>query len=134
MPDTTPRGKASLLRSGISEIFFMYHWKANSSFSMEAPPMKKFIRSTIAERRLTLRNGSPNPKEVRVIVGKPTESDDKQDYYCQVQILGLGDEKIRSIYGLDSMQALQLAVRFISAQLDKHRKYLRWLNNEDIGL
>lgn len=68
------------------------------------------------------------------MVGKPTESEGKQDYYCQVQIMGLGDEKIRSIYGLDSMQALQLAVRFISAQLDRYRKDLRWLDNEDIGL
>ena len=105
---------------------------------MEAPTMKKsdkkFISSTIAERRLTFRNGSPKPKEVRVIVGKPKESDHKQDYYCQVQILGLGDEKIRSVYGLDSMQALQLTIRFISAQLDRYRKDLRWLNDENIGL
>ena len=69
-----------------------------------------------------------------MIVGRPTESDNRQDYYCQVQVLGLGDEKIRSVYGLDSMQALQLAIRFISAQLDRYRKDLRWLNNEDIGL
>jgi len=73
-------------------------------------------------------------QRVRVIIGLPIQSQDKVDYSCQVQILGLGDEQIRSIYGLDSMQALQLALRFLSEQLADYRKNLRWVGNEDIGL
>ncbi len=94
--------------------------------------MKASMDSIIAERRLTFGDG-PTAKEVRVTVSKPVESADKADHYCQIQIIGVGDEKVRPIYGLDSMQALQLALRFISEQLANYKKELRWVENEDIG-
>jgi hypothetical protein len=94
--------------------------------------VRELINSVIAERKLSYEDDAAHCKDVCVILGKPTESD-KGDYFCQVQILGLGDEKLRPIYGIDSMQALQLALRFISSQLDDHRKNLRWVENEDSG-
>lgn len=100
---------------------------------MEVATVKPSIDAVVAERQLTLKSPPAEAKEVRVIVGKPTQSPDKADYYCQVQIIGLGDEKVRPIYGLDSIQALQLALRFIAQQLEEHRKELRWVENEDIG-
>jgi hypothetical protein len=94
--------------------------------------MNPSVDSVIAERQLTLKSDSTPDKEVRVVVGKPTQSEDR-DYYCQVQIVGLADENVRSIYGLDSMQALQLALRFISTQLEEHRNVLYWVGDKDIG-
>lgn len=94
--------------------------------------MKPSIDSVIAERQLVRKDVTPN-KKVSVLLSKPMRSEDKADYHCEVQILGLGDEKARPIHGFDSMQALQLALRFISQQLDSHRKNLRWVGNEDIG-
>jgi hypothetical protein len=94
--------------------------------------MKSSMDAVIAERRLTFGSG-PTAKEVKVMLGKPMESADKADHYCEIQILGVGDEKVRPIYGLDSMQALQLALRFISQQLAKYEKELRWVENKDIG-
>ena len=94
--------------------------------------MRQSVDPAIAERRLSFKTSSTESKEVRVILGKPTQSD-KGDYCCQVQILGVGDERVRPIYGLDSMQALQLALRFISSQLDDYRKDLRWVENDDLG-
>ena len=87
----------------------------------------------IAERRMTLNTGPGNTTEVKVALSRPMKSANEAEYACSVQILGLGDEKTRSIYGVDSMQALQLALRFASQMLEDHRKNLRWLGNEDIG-
>ena len=87
----------------------------------------------IAERRLTFKDQSSNPKDVRVVLGGPTHSTDKQEYSCDVQIVGLGDAKVRRIFGVDSMQALQLALKFISEMLNRYRGSLTWLGNDDIG-
>jgi hypothetical protein len=99
---------------------------------MEAPTVKPSIESVIAERIL-VRNDLTPSKMVTVLVSKPIRPKGENDFHCEVQILGLGDEKVRPIYGFDSMQALQLALRFVSEQLESHRKNLRWVDNEDIG-
>lgn len=96
-------------------------------------PAKKSVEPVIAERRLTRANVSPKLREVRVVLGKPVKSGSKMAYCCPVQIVGLGDDKIRPIYGLDSMQALQLALRFVSEYLSSCRDSLRWVGNKDIG-
>src|SRR5438552_6043522 len=54
----------------------------------------------IAERRLTFKDQSSNPKDVRVVLGGPTHSTDKEEYSCDVQIVGLGDAKVRRIFGV----------------------------------
>ena len=87
----------------------------------------------IAERRLTFKDQSSNPKDVRVVLAGPTHSTDKQEYSCDVQIVGLGDAKVRRIFGVDSIQALQLALKFISEMLNRCRGSLTWLGNDDIG-
>ncbi len=94
--------------------------------------MKLSPEYIVAERCLVFRDGSIEAREVRVTVGKPTKSND-DEYSCQIQILGLGDEHTRSIYGVDSMQALQLALRFVSEMLQNYRDELRWLGNKEIG-
>jgi hypothetical protein len=88
----------------------------------------------IAERQLTFEERSSHPKDVRVLVGRPVQAAETEEYSCAVQILGVGDEKVRQIYGMDSMQALQLGLRFISEMLDNYRAGLLWLGNKDIGL
>jgi hypothetical protein len=87
----------------------------------------------MAERLLRFEDPSSSPKTVRVLVGKPVKSGETE-YLCETQILGLGDDKARPIYGIDSMQALQLALRFISEMLDHYRANLTWLGSRDIGI
>jgi hypothetical protein len=95
--------------------------------------LEKVAMNVIAERQLTFKDESSTSKDVRVVLGRPTKSNDMEEYSCEVQILGLGDEKVRRIYGIDSMQALQLAIGFISGMLNLYRPGLTWLGNDNIG-
>jgi hypothetical protein len=61
---------------------------------------------------------------VELRIGTPREMD--RDAYCPVQLVGLGDEKVRPIFGVDTVQALQLAVRYLEPLLLQHGDRLRW--------
>ncbi len=93
----------------------------------------------VAERQLHLRGEDPALAQVRVLLGRPSHRADFDDYRCQLQIVGLGDEKIRSAFGVDPLQALQLAQVLVGAQLYSSREYeqgrLYWLEagNRDLG-
>jgi hypothetical protein len=52
-------------------------------------------------------------REILVKMGKPQKTPGEQDFYCPYQITGLGDEKPDAIVGIDSFQAMQLALRSI---------------------
>jgi hypothetical protein len=92
----------------------------------------KEIGEVVAERRLYL-EGEPNTS-IRVLVGKPqkapgTSEDDL--VLCPYQILGIGDERVRSAGGVDEVQALQLAMGMIGSELyfkinRQHGGKLRW--------
>ena len=86
----------------------------------------KEISDVIAERRLTL-DGKPN-KNIRVLLGRPQSPDgsDQDHRICPFQILGIGDEKVRSISGVDDFQCLQLVQEIIGA-------YLYSLNRANAG-
>jgi hypothetical protein len=47
----------------------------------------------------------------------PRKSRGGPDYYCPFQILGLDDDRVRRAWGIDPVQALQLAMRQIGALL-----------------
>jgi hypothetical protein len=54
-------------------------------------------------------------RDVRVVVGVPVKDGD--DYVCPYQIRGLGDESVRGMHGIDGVQALQLTLRVLAAEL-----------------
>jgi hypothetical protein len=60
---------------------------------METTAMKFSPDHVIAERPLAFRDGSTESTEVRIVLGKPVESHGIVEYGCQVQMVGLGDEK-----------------------------------------
>jgi len=78
--------------------------------------------AAIAERRLALIADNGETREIVVRLGKPERSPDRADFSCECQILGRGDGKVRSIYGLDEFQALQLSLGFISIMLRHYRE------------
>jgi hypothetical protein len=92
----------------------------------------KEISQIIAERHLYL-EGQPETS-IRVLIGKPQTlpGPSKNDFVlCPYQILGIGDEKVRSAGGVDEVQALQLVMEMIGSELyfKLNRKYggkLRW--------
>jgi hypothetical protein len=80
------------------------------------------LGKVIASRRLTLK-GRPRAKaELRI--GAPMQL--RQDAYCPVQLVGVGDERVRPIYGVDRLQALQLALRYVEPLLLRFGDRLRW--------
>jgi Domain of unknown function (DUF6968) len=71
------------------------------------------IGMIIANRDLVLADG----KEVIVKIGKPEKFPDSEDYYCPYQIIGIGNERVRYAGGIDSIQALLLALKMIGTDL-----------------
>jgi hypothetical protein len=96
--------------------------------------MKHPMTEVVAVRRLSW-EGEPN-REVLVSIGKPIEApDSKGEFYCPIHTVGLGDEEIvTTIFGVDSFQAIELALRFIGWRLadinSKNGSRLRWLGVE----
>jgi hypothetical protein len=85
---------------------------------------------------------SPDDKEqteISVLLGKPKQFSDSPDHYCPYRIVGIGDEKIWHIGGVDAVQAIQLAMVAIGALLyrlnEKSAGRIRWDAGEgdDLG-
>lgn len=93
----------------------------------------KSIGALIASRDLSLSNGD----KVTVLIGKPEPYPDGQDFYCPYQILGIGSERVRYASGIDSAQALLLALKKIGADLNCSREaeaeQLSWMGAGDLG-
>lgn len=72
---------------------------------------------------------------VTVRIGRPLKSVGAADFRCPYQVAGIGDDVIRSASGEDSMQALELAIKMLGAEL--HFRYkdfsFMWLGKTDIG-
>ncbi|WP_063570412.1 MULTISPECIES: hypothetical protein [Luteibacter] len=52
---------------------------------------------------------------VELLIGVPIP--EGPDYFCPVQVKGLGNEKIRKIGGIDSLQALILGIEYAAIYL-----------------
>lgn len=98
--------------------------------------MKKLedVGNVIAERELELADG----RTVQVVIGQPQLFPEGGSFYCPIRITGIGKEKIMRVGGVDSVQALVLALHAISANLytsDEARAgTLTWLGRRNFGL
>lgn len=91
--------------------------------------MEKFVRT------LTKKDGL----KVEVIVSAPVQdTENNGDWQCTYQIVGLGDSKIRFCYGVDAIQAIYLALKYVATTLYMSDEYergdLMWGGNYDLGL
>ncbi len=80
------------------------------------------LKNIIATRRFTrhIRATSPDMQsKVEVRIGKPMRDDAEtaHRWYCRYQIIGIGNDTVRSAYGADSVQALYLALVAIGIHL-----------------
>ncbi len=92
----------------------------------------------IAERRLTLASDDGTHLDLVVRIGKPQRSPDREEFSCECQIAGLDQSKVWRIYGVDTFQAIQLALSFISTLLNQYRRESKgsiyWLEpGDDMG-
>jgi uncharacterized protein DUF6968 len=73
---------------------------------------------------------------VKLYVGKP-QPDPRSDWYCEYQVVGTSYNKVHKAYGIDSIQALQLALIGANALLGsilKGEHKITWLGEDDLGL
>ncbi len=78
------------------------------------------VGAIIARRDFELVDGN----SVNVLVGVPDRfPDSEHDYYCPYQILGLQDERVRYAAGIDSIQAIMLALERIGIDLYTSEEY-----------
>lgn len=92
------------------------------------------VGEIIAERELEVSDG----RTVRVRIGKPQPFPEGHSFYCPFQIAGLGKEIIIRAGGVDTFQALILALQMIGATLytsDEARAgKLTWLGKRNFGI
>ncbi len=72
----------------------------------------------IASRELTL----DETGKVTVLIGKPQQFGDI-DWYCPYQIIGIRSGKVKRAEGVDSVQALVLALSIVGAKLYCSQEY-----------
>ena len=85
----------------------------------------------IAERLLTL-NSDGAKKPIRVLVGRPYSEPDGA-HFCPYKIVGLVPELTKRAGGVDGIQALQLALVMIGAELSAQAGSLLWDESQFLG-
>jgi hypothetical protein len=99
--------------------------------------MAEQLTDVIGERTLEARMpDSDAVMEIRVRIGRPyAHPDPDWDWVCPIQILGLADEAVRNVYGIDAIQALTLALQMVGINLAAAARggELRWLGRSDLG-
>jgi hypothetical protein len=69
-------------------------------------------------------------RKITVVIGKPEMFPDGVNFYCPYQVVGIGNERVRYAGGVDAVQALQLAMQMIGAELytspEAQSKQISW--------
>lgn len=127
-PDLTDLpGSISALSARVEEI---------AAEAMIAPE----ISDVIAQRCLIFIDAEGRRNEALVEIGRPLLSDEKINYYhCRYRITGVDYERVSSVHGIDAVQALQLVMNVIGAELNAIKENvsgeIRWEagENGDLG-
>lgn len=97
------------------------------------------MNSVIARRSYRFIDASGRERPVTIEIGSPNPFPDDTGYRCPVRVDGLGDGVVREIGGIDALQALLLALRFLNTTLPAFAQEaggrLVWEDDsEDLGL
>jgi|SRR5215472_1029963 len=96
------------------------------------------LGDVIATRILLIDDVTGSERTVTVRIGRPQMfSEPPDDYFVPYQIAGAGSEKVRYGAGVDAVQALQLVMKMIGADLEAlNREYagaIRWESGQSQG-
>ena len=91
-----------------------------------------------AEREFRSRNIAGEEAQVILRIGKPQKrAHGVSVWYCSVQIIGIGDEKIVAVAGADSLQALlsglQIGPVLLRGFAKSEQKRITYLGQDDPG-
>ncbi len=92
----------------------------------------------IAERHFESRNEAGEEHEIIVRIGIPVHDPCPDgDWYCPYQITGFPNSRVSVAFGIDSLQALLLALGKVHADLvfcqRVNRLHLTWLEQDNLG-
>ena len=78
-------------------------------------------------------------RDVEVRIHEPIALADGENYFCRLSFVGLEGDLPSGAYGIDTLQALRLALRALGHALHEHPEFLagnlRWLDDpDDLGL
>jgi len=93
------------------------------------------IFSVIAERVFEMVEEGQRV-QLRLRLGAPKDTGN-QNFACPVQISGIQSDRVFEIVGEDSLQALQLALKFASTLLQAKQEQgaqITWFNTSELGL
>jgi len=94
------------------------------------------IGTTIAERILDGREND-NTCTVTIRFGKPFPDEKEKDcWYCPYSILSGSDQRLFYGAGVDSLQAIRIAISMVKAELNSKYAHmnLTWMGDGDLGL
>jgi uncharacterized protein DUF6968 len=88
----------------------------------------------IAERKISWTDTAGESRTLKVQIGKPKPFPDSTGYFAPYQIDNIGRDGIRYAAGIDAIQALQLVMGMIGADLFAFNQQcgqtLRWIGDE----
>lgn len=88
------------------------HWERPD----EAPPGAELFGDMLVAREYDLKVPGEPDDGVQVLIGVPHPVPSHVSYYCRFQVKGLSrSSKVRAAYGIDPMQALELAIQMAMA-------------------
>src|SRR5690348_6963971 len=97
------------------------------------------LGDVIIERDFECRSEYGESISVKMLVGRPRlegNSAGKPTWNCPHQIIGIGDETVRSGLGVDALQALLLSLNMADGELKafakRQRKTMTWLGSENL--
>lgn len=97
------------------------------------------LNEVFVERELESRDINGDSGYVKLQIGKPQLLEEKNTarmWRCLRQIVGIGEQKVRASYGMDSLQALLLSIESAEIELEvlgkQEGKILTWLGGNDL--
>lgn len=102
----------------------------SESFAERLERSTKASGPIVAERFFEL---DGKAKAVRVRLRKPRRDPKTGDHWCTFEVSGMGEDMGYKVWGIDSLQALQLAARAAGEFLLQGRQGLTWCGDPDLG-
>jgi hypothetical protein len=95
------------------------------------------LNDVIATRVLELRLSSGETRPLTISIGRPERFLGENVYFCQYRIVGAGSARVKYAAGTDGIQALQLVMPMIDADLflicQQYGGALKWEGSDNIG-
>ncbi len=64
-----------------------------------------------------------NTEKIEILLGLPLFCPESENYFCEFQVVGAGDEKIRKAGGVSSFQAMECAILMVNSLAETYTEH-----------